>query len=176
MRGVDNVITIDQGSFIGRYTNKIKRRAIKPETRTQLTSRQIDRLVRAAKENGKHGTRNATLILMAYRHGLRVNELINLKWIHIDLDAGNVLVSRLKNGQKTIHALTKQEVDYLVKMERMYPDSEYVFISERKNPLSTSVVHKMVKRAGEQAGLPSAIQPYMLQPTNSFNFTSFRPH
>jgi len=176
MRGVDNVITIDQDSFIGRYSIQIKRRATKPETGTQLTSRQIDCLVRAAKENGKHGTRNAAFILMAYRHGLRVDELINLKWIHIDLEAGNLLVSRLKNGQKTIHALTKQEVDYLVEMEQRYPDSEYVFLSERKTPLSTSVVHKMVKRAGEQAGLPSTVQPYILQPTNSFSFSSAKPH
>ncbi|WP_455202539.1 tyrosine-type recombinase/integrase [Kaarinaea lacus] len=176
MRGIDNVITIDQHSFTGRYSNRIKRRAIQPETKTQLSARQIDQLVRAAKQNGKHGTRNATLILMAHRHGLRIDELINLKWIHIDLEAGNVLVSRLKNGRKTIHALTKQEVDYLVEMEGRYPESEYVFISERRNPLSTSVIHKMVKQAGEQAGLPSTMQPYVLQPANSFNFVSSRSH
>ena len=176
MGSANGVITIDQGYFVGKYSNKAKRRSINSQPSAQLTSRQFDRLVRAAKQNGKHGTRNATLILMAYRHGLRVDELINLKWIHIDLDAGNLLVSRLKNGQKTIHPLTKQEVDYLLKMERMYPDSEYVFISERKNPLSTSVVHKMVKRAGEQAGLPSAIQACMLQPMNSFSFSSAKPH
>lgn len=176
MRGIDNVITIDQDFFIGRYSNKIKRRAIKQETNTQLTSQQIDRLVRAAKQNGKHGTRNATLILMAHRHGLRVDELINMKWIHIDLEAGNLLVSRLKNGQKTIHELTKQEVDYLIEMESRYPESEYVFISERKNPLSTSVVHKMVKQAGEKAGLPSTIQPYILHASSSFNFVSSKSH
>ncbi|MEJ2179722.1 MAG: tyrosine-type recombinase/integrase [Gammaproteobacteria bacterium] len=176
MAGVESVITIDQDFFTGRYSSKTKRRATQPNANTQLTSRQIDRVVKAAKENGKHGTRNATLILMAYRHGLRVNELINLKWIHIDLEAGNVLVSRLKNGQKTIQPLTKQEVTYLVELEQRYPDSEYVFLSERKTPLSTAVVHKMVKQAGARAGLPSTVQTYLLQPANSFNFSSTNPH
>jgi len=176
MGGVESVITIDQDFFSGRYSRKVKRRATQLNVNTQLTSRQIDRVVKAAKENGKHGTRNPTLILMAYRHGLRVNELINLKWIHIDLEAGNVLVSRLKNGQKTIQPLTKQEVDYLMEIEQRYPDSEYVFLSERKTPLSISVVHKMVKQAGEQAGLPSTVQPYLLQPANCFNVGSTKPH
>lgn len=176
MGAVSNVTTIDRGTFIGRYSNKIKRRAVDSEEPAPLNSRQLDSLVKAARQQGKHGVRNATLILMAHRHGLRISELINLKWIHIDLEAGNVLVSRLKNGQKTIHALTPQEVTYLTEMEKKYPDSEYVFITDRNKPLNNSVIYKMVKRAGLQAGLSDTVASNMLQPANSFNFISTRSH
>ena len=176
MAAISSVTTIDQGSFIGRYSNKFKKRAVGSDTSVPLNERQIDSLVKAAKQFGKHGLRNATLILMAHRHGMRVSELINLKWNHIDLEAGNVLVSRLKNGQKTIHALSQQEVANLTQMENTYPESEYVFITERNQPLSHTVIHKMVKRAGQKAGLPISVASSMLQTANSFNFVSTRPH
>lgn len=172
-----NVMTIDQRSFLGRYTgNNKRRRNNNSASKSLLTDRQVNCLIQAASQIGNHGIRNAAFMLMAYRHGLRVDELIKLKWSHIDLDAGNVQVSRLKNGQQTVHSLSQQEVDYLVSLAQMYPDSEYVFITATRTLLNTSVVHKMVKRAGKEAGLSSVACHGMLQAAGGFQLTSTRPH
>ena len=66
-----------------------KSKLIKPKnkdqrTREYLTEKEINKLMATAKKLGRHGDRDATMILMAYRHGLRVAELINLKWSQID--------------------------------------------------------------------------------------------
>ena len=174
MRSVNNVITIDQRSFLGRYTGNVNRRASATSVKP-LSSRQVERLINAARQIGNHGKRNATFLLMAYQHGLRVDELVNLKWTHLNLDAGTLQVSRLRNGQQTIHELSRQEVNYLAELEQLYPDSEYVFITATKTPLNNSVIHKMVKRAGEEAGM-STVHPRMLQAGGGFQLTSSRPH
>jgi len=170
-----NVITIDQRSFLARYAGNSKRRC-NDAAAISLTARQIERLIKAAKQIGNHGMRNATFMLMAYRHGLRVDELIKLKWSHIDLDAGTIQVSRLRNGKQTVHALSEQEVDYLAKLASRYSSSEYVFITSSNTPLNNSVVHKMVKRAGEEAGLSAVVRPGMLQVGGGFQLVSNRSH
>jgi len=175
-RGNNTVISIDQGSFFGTYSGGIKRRLNHPTASASLNSRQIERVIKAAKQIGNHGLRNATFMLMAYRHGLRVDELINLKWTHIDLEASTIQVSRLKNGQQTVHALTPEEQVHLAGLKQLYPDSEYVFITAAKTPLNTSVIYKMVKRAGEEAGLSATVRPGMLQAAGGFQLRGNSPH
>ncbi|MCI0507408.1 MAG: tyrosine-type recombinase/integrase [Gammaproteobacteria bacterium] len=172
----NNVVSIDQRSFLGAYSGRTKRRINHATSPALLTARQIERLIKAAQQIGNHGMRNATFMLMAYRHGLRIDELINLKWTHIDLDAGTLQVSRLKNGQQTVHPLTQQEVRHLASLKQLYPDAEYVFITAAKTPLNTSVIHKMVKRAGAEAGLSSTLHPGILQAGGGFQLTINRPH
>ena len=64
--------------------------------REYLTPHEVDELMAVAKQRGRHGHRDATMILMAYRHGLRVSELCALRWDQIDLKAGILHVHRLK--------------------------------------------------------------------------------
>ena len=59
----------------------------------------------AARSTGRHGLRDATMILMAFRHGLRVSELVSLRWSHVDLKQGLLYVFRLKNGSASHHPL-----------------------------------------------------------------------
>jgi integrase len=67
-------------------------------TREHLTPQEVDKLIKAASRVGRYGHRDATLILIAYRHGLRVSELVALRWDQVDLEQGLLHVSRLKNG------------------------------------------------------------------------------
>lgn len=170
------VITIDQRSFLGRYSGSTKRRRNEVPSTIPLSARQVERVIKAARQIGSHGMRNATFLLMAYRHGLRVDELIKLKWSHIDLDAGTIQVSRLRNGRQTVHALSQQEIEHLGRLLQVYPDSEYVFNTASRSPLNTSVVHKMVKRAGEEAGLSATVRPAMFVAGGGFQFMSSRSH
>jgi type 1 fimbriae regulatory protein FimB/type 1 fimbriae regulatory protein FimE len=78
-------------------------------TREYLTEREVERLMKAAGDN-RHGHRDATMILLAFRHGLRASELCSLRWEQVDLAHGRLHVSRLKNGMASVHPLTGTEL------------------------------------------------------------------
>ena len=117
----------------------------------------------AAGRTGRHGHRDKTLILIAYRHGLRGSELVNLRWEMVDLEAGLIHINRLKNGVPSIHPIRGTEIRALRKVERDYPDTDYIFVSERKGPMTAATVRKLVARAGEVADLPFSVHPHMLR-------------
>jgi len=132
-------------------------------SREYLTSNEIEALMAAAKKSGRHGQRDATVILIAYRHGLRVSELVALRWDQIDLKQGTLHVNRLKNGSESVHPLRGPELRALRRAQRDYPSSPYVFLTERKGPLTASSVRKIVARAGRNAGIPFPVHPHMLR-------------
>ena len=55
--------------------------------REYLTPDEVDKLLQASSKLGRHGARDRTLILIAYRHGLRVWELVAQRWDQVDLKA-----------------------------------------------------------------------------------------
>lgn len=132
-------------------------------TREHLTPEEVDRLMAAARRLGRHGHRDATLILLAYRHALRVSELIALRWDQVDLKQGLLHVNRNKNGAPSTHPLRGPELRALRRLSREYPASPYILITERKGPLTTSTVRKVVTRAGEEAKIGFPVHPHMLR-------------
>jgi integrase len=66
--------------------------------REYLTPKEVERLQDAARKHSRYGHRDATAILIAYRHGLRASELCELTWNMIELDSGRIHVRRAKNG------------------------------------------------------------------------------
>src|SRR6056297_1888108 len=78
----------------GKVSPPVRRRNSESRSREYLTPKEMERLMAAAKSLGRHGHRDATLILLAYRHGLRVSELVALRWKAIDLSQGLLHVSR----------------------------------------------------------------------------------
>jgi type 1 fimbriae regulatory protein FimB/type 1 fimbriae regulatory protein FimE len=117
----------------------------------------------AARGVGRHGHRDATLILLAYRHGLRVSELVSLRWDQIDLKAGTLHVNRLKNGSPSVHPLRGPEIRALRRLQRDYATTPYVFVTERGGPMMDRNVRLIVSRAGELAELPFPVHPHMLR-------------
>jgi type 1 fimbriae regulatory protein FimB/type 1 fimbriae regulatory protein FimE len=148
----------------GKLRNSPPRRRLNAEVRSReyLTPAEVEKMMTAAKGVGRHGSRDASLILLAYRHALRVSELVALRRDQVDLQAGNLHVNRLKNGTPSVHPLRGPELRALRQMFREYPDSPYVFSTERKGPLTASTVRKVVARAGELAGIPAA-HPHQLR-------------
>ena len=132
-------------------------------SREYLTPLEVDALIKAAKSTGRHKHRDGTLILIAYRHGLRVSELVSLRWDQVDLKQGKLHVNRLKNGSPSVHPLRGPEIRALRRLQRDYQRSPYVFSTERKGPLTTSTVRKLITRAGNNAGLPFPVHPHMLR-------------
>ncbi len=92
-------------------------------SREHLTPDEVERLITSAKSLGRHGHRDATLILMDYRHGLRVSELVALRWDMVDLKQGLLHVNRLKNGVASTHPLRGPEIRALRRLKRDYPDT-----------------------------------------------------
>ena len=86
MRHIDNVIELRQPPFSGK-SNTMPRKPRNKDVRTReyLTDDEVEALMKAAANFGRHGHRDKTLILIAYRHGLRVSELVALRWEQIDL-------------------------------------------------------------------------------------------
>jgi integrase len=83
--------------------------AIDPRPKNFLTEAEVTNFLKAARK-GRHGTRNFAMLLLAYRHGLRVSELINLRMAEIDLDSARLFVRRLKGSLSTNHPLEGDEI------------------------------------------------------------------
>ena len=118
-----------------------------PSRRRHLTPDEVEaKLIPAAGRLGRHGHRDATLILLAYRHGLRVSELVALRWDAMDLRQGLLHVSRLKNGVPSTHPLRGPELRALRRLQREYPASPYVFVTERRGPLTEAQANAWRRR------------------------------
>jgi len=102
-------------------------------SREYLTETEVEQLMAAA-QGGRHGHRDATMILLAFRHGLRVSELVALRRDMVDLDAGLLHVTRLKRAMPSSHPLRGTERRALRRERRAHPQSPYVFVSEREAP------------------------------------------
>ena len=120
-------------------------------------------MIQVAKKVGRHGVRDAAIILLMFRHGLRTAELVALSWLQIDLVGGYIEVKRAKHGHDSIHPLRSPELRALRQILKSYPDTQYVFVSERKAPLSTRSIRHIVVRAGEKAGIPLKVHPHQLR-------------
>src|ERR1019366_3838803 len=149
-----------------RQTNVSRRR------REYLTPEEIEKLLQASSKLGRHGARDRTLVLLAYRHGLRVSELVALRWDQVDLKAGLLHVARLKNGIASTHPIRGPELRALRELRRDYPSSPYLFVSELGGPLTPATVRKLITRAGEKAKLPFPIHPHMLRHSTGYKLAN----
>src|SRR5262249_4787285 len=104
--------------------------------REYLTPKEVDRLQDAARKHSRYGHRDATAILLAYRHGLRASELCELTWNMIEHDSGRIHVRRAKNGVDSTHPLTGKEIRALRQLRRENLQSRYVFNTERGGPVT----------------------------------------
>jgi type 1 fimbriae regulatory protein FimB/type 1 fimbriae regulatory protein FimE len=87
-------------------------------TREYLTTREIDALMVAAPQSSRYGHRDATMILLGYRHGLRAAELCDLQWSQVELTAGRLHVRRVKSGSPSVHLLRGDEIRALRRLQR----------------------------------------------------------
>ena len=92
----------------------------------------------------------------------------HLRWEQVELSRGRLNVHRLKNGDPSVHYLKGDELLALRKIQRDYPDSDFVFSSERHGPLSPRTIHAIIQRAGEQAKFPFPIHPHMLRHSKGY--------
>src|SRR5262252_7017158 len=130
--------------------------------REYLTPSEVETLTSAARK-GRYGHRDATLILVAYRHGLRAVEICDLEWSQLEFDrAATLHVRRAKNGKPAAHPIRGDELRALRELQR-HTGGGYVFETERGAPFTTDAVNRLIKRIGERTGLPFKVHIHMLR-------------
>ena len=172
---ISSSLNREQGSFIAMKSRSRKRTpnivnlTVK---RRYLTEREIERLMDRARKHGRYGHRDATMILVAYRHGLRASEVCDLQWQQIELSEGRLHVHRVKSGIPSVHPIRGDKMRALRKLRRDYPKDAYVFVSERGGPISPIGFHRLVQRVGEAAKMPFPIHPHMLRHACGFKLAN----
>jgi type 1 fimbriae regulatory protein FimB/type 1 fimbriae regulatory protein FimE len=158
-------------SFLKLVTPNIVKRTVTPKrrrngdlrSREYLTEAEVERLMKAATGN-RHGHRDATMILVAYRHGLRVSELVDLRWDQVDFRTATLHVRRVKQGTPSTHPIVGDELRALRRLQReQEPKSPFVFTSERGAPFTTAGFARMIERAGLEAKFGFKPHPHMLR-------------
>ena len=132
-------------------------------TRRYLTEKEVEKLIEAAHKNGRYGHRDATMILLAYRHGLRASELVDLQWHQIDLNTGRLHVRRSKRGTPSVHPLQGDEIRALRRLRREQEAWPFVFSSERGGPMTAKSWGNHFERLGRHAGMCFHVFPHMLR-------------
>jgi integrase len=103
-----------------------------------LTPKEVEKLVDTARRHGRYGQRDATLILVAYRHGLRATEIADLEWSQVERGRGAALhVRRAKNGKPAVHPIRGDELRMLRELQR---NTESAFASAAgRSPRTLSI-------------------------------------
>jgi type 1 fimbriae regulatory protein FimB/type 1 fimbriae regulatory protein FimE len=141
-------------------------------SREYLTETEVERLQDAARTN-RWGHRDSTMVLVAYRHGLRVSELVDLRWDQIDMETATLHVRRVKRGTPATHPIGGDELRALRRLQREQdPKSPFVFTSERGSPFTTAGFARMLERAGEAAGFEFKAHPHMLRHACGFKLAN----
>ena len=129
--------------------------------REHLTEREVEKLIEAAKGN-RWGQRDSTLLLIAFRHGLRASEVCGLQWSDVEFESATLHLRRAKGGATATHPLLGDELRALRALKRE-AKSPFIFVSERGAPFSVAGLQKLVERVGVEAKLPFKVHPHMLR-------------
>jgi type 1 fimbriae regulatory protein FimB/type 1 fimbriae regulatory protein FimE len=134
-----------------------------------LTEAQVEALAKAADSH-----RDRMMIMVAYRHGLRVSELVSLRWDQIDLDAATLRIYRAKHGRDATHPIPGTELRDFRRLKRE-GNSEFVFLSRLGGPMTPRAFAQMLVKAGNVAGL-SPVNPHALRHACGYKLASDARH
>jgi len=136
------------------------------DDRKHLTALEVQKLIDATRGR-RHEARDKCLLLVMFRHGLRVSEACGLRLSQVDVESRQLHVQRLKRGLSTHHPLRGDEVRvikaWLTDRARMEPETEHFFISERRTALSRKTAWVLIRDYGALAGLALPTHPHMLR-------------
>jgi type 1 fimbriae regulatory protein FimB len=136
------------------------------DERKHLVFAEVEKLLEVAK-GSRNAARDRRLLLLMFRHGLRVSEACGLKLSQVDVESRVLHVVRLKHGFSTTQPLRGDEIRmikaWLVARARMKAETDAFFISERRGPLSRKTAWLAIRDYGKRAGLAVDAHPHMLR-------------
>ena len=138
------------------------------EARRQwLTEAEVETTIRHADSE-----RDRLMILMAYRHGFRVSELIGLTWRQVDLDAARLRVIRAKGSEDGVHPLSGREIRALRNLwRRQAVGAPWVFVTSRRGPMTRNGFFKLLAKAAGRAGIAD-VHPHLLRHATGFRLVN----
>ena len=143
--------------------------------REYLTETEVEAIAKAAGKRGRYGHRDKTMIMVCFRHGLRVQELVDLKWDQLNLDEALLTVHRVKKGRDSTHPIPGAELRDLRRLRReQAPGSRYVFMTERKAPMTANAFGRMLTRTAAKMRFPFPVHPHMLRHAAGFKLVNER--
>lgn len=131
--------------------------------REYLSEDEISKLASTIRKRSRNPDRDECIVWMMFEHGLRVSELVNLRWDQVNFKTGMLHVSRLKGSLDAVHPITGKVMRLLRKLERKENKQRHIFISERKGVMDHQAVYRMLRRAENDAGFEFPIHPHMLR-------------
>ena len=148
-----------------------QKHAVDDHRKNFLTEAEVSSFLEAARE-GRHGARNFAMMLLTYRHGLRVSELIDIRMKDIDLEAARIFVRRKKGSLSTHQPIEGDELRAIRAWFRERGNcngahSTYLFLSER-GPMTRQAVNYLTKAVGERARLKVRVHPHMLRHSTGY--------
>src|SRR5437762_11410985 len=119
--------------------------------RKHLVSTEVQKLMDATK-GSRNAARDKCFVLLMFRHGLRVSEACGLRLSQVDIESRVLHVKRLKAGLSITHPLRADEIkairSWLTERAKMEPETDALFISERRRPLSRNTAWLMIRDYG----------------------------
>jgi type 1 fimbriae regulatory protein FimB/type 1 fimbriae regulatory protein FimE len=142
------------------------------KARKHLTEAEVAKLMKLAAKANRHGHRDSTMVLVCYRHGLRVKELCELQWDQVDFASAHLYVNRCKRGVPTTQPIAGDELRALRRLKREQKPSPFVFTSERGAPFARAGFRTLLARLGKAAGLGFRCHPHMLRHGSGFKLAN----
>ncbi len=145
--------------------------AVDDRPKNFLTEAEVENFLKAGRK-GRHNVRNFAMLLLAFRHGLRVSELINMRMADVDLDTGRLFVRRLKGSLSTSQPLEGDEIRALrawlrERINAPCCNSPLVFLSER-GPMTRQAFNYICAKIGKRAKLSINVHPHILRHSCGF--------
>jgi integrase len=132
-------------------------------TREHLTADEVEKLIETVRQN-RYGHRDALMVLLAYRHGLRAAEVVDLRWEQVDFKTATLHIRRAKNGTPATHPLSGREMRELRRHQRESAQSSFrVCLGTWRAPLSAPGFSRMIERAAIAADLGIKAHAHMLR-------------
>ncbi len=159
--------SVEQKSIIQKFVNQ----AIDAHAKNFLTDAEMKKFLAAARQ-GRHSVRDFCLMLVTYRHGLRVSELIDIRLKDLDLETGRLFVRRVKGSLSTHQPIEGDELRAIrawLREREDYPNasSNYLFLSER-GPMTRQSINYLVEQTGIRAKLNFKVNPHMLRHSTGY--------
>jgi len=132
-----------------------------------LTEAQVEAIAKATDTE-----RDRTMIRVAFVHGLRVSELVSLRWDQFGFDAATMRIYRAKHGRDATHPIPAGELRALKRLKRETTGAEFVFISRLGGPMTPRAFAQLLAKAAMRAGLPEGGNPHALRHACGYKLAS----
>jgi integrase len=142
-RGVLRLVTTTPNTINGTVP-PMRRRNADVRDREYLTPGEVEKLYQTAKKHGRYGARDALMVWCAFRHGLRVGELVGLRWSQVDFESSAIHVKRAKHGVNTASPMDERTIRGLRQLQKTR-EGQYVFVNERKGPMTSAGFRKTLR-------------------------------